>query len=190
MGTQHAIVKKIIDAKADYILPVKGNQKGLQAEVHARCTHSVPDAVNTTVEKGHGRIETRKCEVFSKSFMVDEENTWKRMKSIISLTSTRELPGEETTKERYYISSLPPSADFNRYIREHWAVENSLHWTLDMVFREDEQRKRTKHATQNFAVVRKIALNLLKKDTGKESLVCKRLKAAWNKDYLIQLLKI
>ncbi|KAA6305014.1 hypothetical protein EZS27_043335, partial [termite gut metagenome] len=78
---------------------------------------------------------------------------------------------------------------FNQYIRNHWKIENSLHWTLDTVFREDEQRKRTKHAAENFAIVRKIALNLLKKDRGKESLRSKRLKAGWNKEYLIDLFK-
>jgi predicted transposase YbfD/YdcC len=93
-------------------------------------------------------------------------------------------------EERYYISSLEVSSPFNRYIRDHRGVENSLHWTLDMVFREDEQRKRIRDAAENFAVIRKIALNLLKKDTGKESLRSKRLKAAWDREFLLQLLKI
>ena len=93
------------------------------------------------------------------------------------------------TQERFHISSLHPENDFNKYIRSHWAVENNLHRTLDMVFREDEQGKRANHAAANFAIVRKISLNLLKKDNGKESLRSKRLKAAWNKDFLIELLK-
>ncbi|KAA6323293.1 hypothetical protein EZS27_027254 [termite gut metagenome] len=84
---------------------------------------------------------------------------------------------------------IDTSQPFNQYIRNHWDVENSLHWTPDMVFREDEQRKRTKHAAENSAIVRKIALNLLKKNKGKESLRSKRLKAGWNKDYVIELLK-
>ena len=79
---------------------------------------------------------------------------------------------------------------FNAFVRNHWEVEYNLHWTLDMVFREDEQRKRIKNAAENFAVVRKIALNILKKDSGKESLISKRLKAAWDKDFLISLIKI
>ena len=79
---------------------------------------------------------------------------------------------------------------FNSYIRSHWEVENKLHWVLDMTFREDEQRKRAKHAATNFAIVRKIGLNLLKKNTGKQSLHSKRLKAAWNKNFLINLIKI
>jgi predicted transposase YbfD/YdcC len=95
------------------------------------------------------------------------------------------------TQERYYISSLSTESDFNNHIRNHWAVENGLHWTLDMVFREDEQRKRAKYAAENFAIVRKIALNLLKKDENKkDSLRSKRLKAGWDKRYLIKLLKI
>jgi predicted transposase YbfD/YdcC len=94
------------------------------------------------------------------------------------------------TEECYYIRSLETDQPFNQYIRNHWGVENSLHWTLDMVFCEDEQRKRNKRAAENFAVVRKMALKLLKKDTStKASLVSKRLKAAWNKNYLLDLLK-
>jgi predicted transposase YbfD/YdcC len=89
-----------------------------------------------------------------------------------------------------YISSLDSKNDFNKFIRNHWAVENNLHWTLDMVFFVGEQRKRVKHAAENFTIVRKIALNLLRKDTQKGTLKGKRLKAAWNKDYLIKLLKI
>jgi predicted transposase YbfD/YdcC len=92
--------------------------------------------------------------------------------------------------ERFYISSVDTKKDFNTLIRSHWSIENNLHWVLDMIFREDEQRKRAKHAAKNFAIVRKIALNLLKKDMGKESLRSKRLKAAWSKEFLIDLLKI
>jgi predicted transposase YbfD/YdcC len=90
----------------------------------------------------------------------------------------------------YYISSLEVSTPFNQYIRNHWGVESSLHWTLDTVFREDEQCKRTRHVPENFAVIWKIAFNLLKKDTGKESLRSKRLKAAWNTESLLLLLRI
>ncbi|MDR1667329.1 MAG: ISAs1 family transposase [Bacteroidales bacterium] len=88
------------------------------------------------------------------------------------------------------MSSLDTKNDFNKYIRDHWAVENNLHWTLDMTFREDEQRKRAKHAAKNFAIVRKIGLNLLKKDSGSESLRAKRLKAAWSKEFLMKLIQI
>jgi predicted transposase YbfD/YdcC len=190
MGTQTVIAQMIIEKEADYILALKGNQKSLCEEVEAISKLHRPVSDTTETEKGHGRIETRRCQVFEKGLIVDSEGRWAGLQSVIKITSTREIGEKITTEERYYISSLNPDKPLNRYIREHWGVENSLHWTLDMVFREDEQRKRDKRAAENFAIVRKIALNLLKKDTTtKASLVSKRLKAAWNKDYLISLLK-
>lgn len=190
MGTQTAIAQKIIKEGGDYILAVKGNQGGLQEEVHTACKRNRPVFDTSVVEKGHGRIETRRCEVFEKGLIVDTENRWEKLTTVIKITSIRELKNKTETQERFFISSLNTDNDFNKCIRSHWAVENNLHWTLDMVFREDEQRKRANHAAANFAIVRKIALNLLKKDTGKESLRSKRLKAAWNKDFLINLLRI
>ena len=109
---------------------------------------------------------------------------------MIKITSKREILGKTEIQKRYYISSLDAKNDFNKLIRSHWEIENKLHWVLDMVFREDEQRKRAKHAAKNFAIVRKIVMNLLKKDSGKESLRSKRLKAAWNKEFLIKLIRI
>ncbi|GHT47648.1 H repeat-associated protein YdcC [Bacteroidia bacterium] len=189
MGTQRAIAEKIIDCGADYILSVKDNWKYLREQVEAVCSRCKPVSDSTEVNKGHGRIETRRCEVFAKNYMIDDEKPWKSLQSIIKITSTREIAAKVTTEVRLYISSLDTLQPFNQYIREHWGVENSLHWTLDMVFREDEQRKRTKHAAENFALIRKIALNLLKKDKGKESLVSKRLKAGWNKEFLLNLIQ-
>ncbi|KAA6316899.1 hypothetical protein EZS27_032862 [termite gut metagenome] len=189
MGTQTAIAAKIIDKEGHYILAVKDNQKALREEVETTCNRNRSVFDYTEVEKGHGRIETRRCEVVEKGLIVDFENRWKGLQSIIKITATREIGDKVSTEERFYISSLDTSQPFNQYIRNHWKIENSLHWTLDMVFREDEQRKRAKHAAENFAIVRKIALNLLKKDCGKESLRSKRLKAGWNKEYLIDLLK-
>jgi predicted transposase YbfD/YdcC len=189
MGTQTDITEKIIDKEADYILAVKDNQKSLREEVEATCNRHRPVSDTTETEKGHGRIETRRCQVFEKGLIVDSEGHWTGLQSVIKITATREIRDKITTEERYYISSLDTKKPFNQYIRSHWRVENSLHWTLDMVFREDEQRKRDKRAAENFALVRKIGLNLLKKDTAtKASLVSKRLKAAWNKEYLIRLL--
>lgn len=191
MGTQTAIAEKIVKNGGDYILAVKGNQGSLEEEVHDTCRRNNPVSDNCTVEKGHGRIETRRCEVFEKGLIIDDKR-WVKLSSVIKITSTREVlsTGKITTQERYYISSLNTCDKFNQYIRSHWEVENKLHWVLDMTFREDEQRKRDKHAAANFAIVRKIGLNLLKKDTGNESLRSKRLKAAWSKDFLSKLLKI
>jgi predicted transposase YbfD/YdcC len=190
MGTQTKIAEKIKKNSGDYILAVKGNQGGLEEEVEATCNRHRPVSDTTTLDKGHGRIETRRCEVFEKGLIVDKENRWAGLETVIRITSTREIGDKTETHTRLYISSLDSKNDFNKFIRDHWAVENNLHWTLDMVFREDEQRKRVKHAAENFAIVRKIALNLLRKDTQKGTLKGKRLKAAWNKDYLINLLKI
>jgi predicted transposase YbfD/YdcC len=190
MGTQTAIAEKIIKNGGNYILAVKGNQGSLEEQVQATCKEYVPVSDTCEMEKGHGRIETRRCEVFEKGLIIDAER-WEELSTVVKITSTREFPsGKTETQERFYISSLKANNDFNRYIRSHWGVENSLHWVLDMTFREDEQRKRANHAAANFAIVRKIGLNMLKKDTGKESLRSKRLKAAWNKDFLINLLKI
>jgi predicted transposase YbfD/YdcC len=190
MGTQTAIAQQIVEKGGDYILAVKGNQGALEEEVRSTCRNNRPLFDTCQVEKGHGRIETRRCQVFEKGLIVDPENRWEKLTSIIKITATREYAGKTEIKERFYISSLNSDNTFNKYIRDHWGVENSLHWTLDMIFREDEQRKRANHAAANFAIIRKIALNLLKKDQGKESLRTKRLKAAWNKDFLIELLKI
>lgn len=190
MGTQVAIAEKIIANEANYILAVKDNQKSLREEVELVCKSCTPVSDTSEVDKGHGRIETRRCEVFAKDIRIDDENRWKSLQSVVKITATRETATKTSVEERYYISSLETSSPFNKYIRSHWSVENSLHWTLDMVFREDEQRKRTKHAAENFAVIRKITLNLLKKDSGKESLRSKRLKAGWNREFLLKLLKI
>jgi predicted transposase YbfD/YdcC len=190
MGTQTSIAEKIIKNGGDYILAVKGNQGKLEDEVHIICKERRPLFDTCEVEKGHGRVETRRSEVFGIDFMLEEvKENWKKLTTVIKITSTREFSGKSETHERFYISSLNANNHFNKCIREHWGVENGLHWVLDMIFREDEQRKRAKHADKNFAIVRKIALNLLKKDTEKGSLRTKRLRAAWNKDYLLELLK-
>jgi predicted transposase YbfD/YdcC len=191
MGTQVDITRKIIDNKADYILAVKDNQKTLAQEVHAACNNGKCVSDTTTYDKTGGRVETRRCEVFESRLFVDDRNRWANLQTVVKITATTETPKKTTVQERFYISSLNSTNDFNSLIRSHWEVENRLHWVLDVVFREDEQRKRAKHAAENFAIVRKIALNLLRKDTDKKtSLRSKRLKAAWNKDYLLSLLKI
>jgi predicted transposase YbfD/YdcC len=186
MGTQREIAEKTVENGGDYILAVKGNQGSLEEEVQTTCNRNRPVFDSCVLEKGHGRIETRRCEVFERGLIVDFENRWKGLNTVIRITSSRKLPNKTENQEWFYISSLKPDNDFNRYIRSHWEVENGLHWILDMTFREDEQRKRAKHAAANFAIVRKIALNLLKKDAGKQSIRTKRLRTAWNKDFLIK----
>ena len=146
---------------------------------------------DTDVDKGHGRIEVRLCLAFEPDAIIRMyHKDWPELKSVVRVKATRRIGGKETSEVRYYISSLPTDSHFNTYIRNHWEVENKLHWTLDMTFHEDQQRKRSKMAAENFSLVRKFALNILKKDNSKLSLVNKRLKAAWNWSYLMQLLQI
>lgn len=192
LGTQREIAQKIKDNNAEYILALKGNQPYLKQDVESLCKRSKPDDENETVEKGHGRIEIRKCEVYSKIDLLEDIDKWTGFKSVIKITAQREIKDKRTSETRHYISSLNHSAkDFNKYIRQHWGVENNLHWVLDMTFREDEQRKRNKYAAQNFAVIRKIALNLLKKEgSSKLSLKTKRLKAGWDNKFLMKILQI
>lgn len=191
MGTQTEIAEQIIGNGADYILALKSNQKYLKENVETIFKVQIPISEHTTMEKGHGRIETRQCQVINDLKFLDEhELKWKNLTSIVKLTSTREINNSKTEETRWYISSLDVGAEqMSTYIRKHWQVENSLHWTLDVTFREDQQRKRNKNAAQNFSIIQKIALNLVKADkTNKASLKTKRLRAGWDENYLLFLL--
>jgi predicted transposase YbfD/YdcC len=191
MGTQTEIAEQIIGNGADYILALKSNQKYLKENVETIFNVQLPNSEHTTIEKAHGRIETRQCEVINDLKFLDESQLkWKELTSIVKLTSTREIKNTKTTETRWYISSLDVSAQLmNQYIRDHWQVENSLHWTLDVTFREDYQRKRNANAAQNFATIQKIALNMIKSDkVNKGSLKTKRLRAGWDEKYLQFLL--
>jgi predicted transposase YbfD/YdcC len=190
MGTQTEIAKLIIEKKADYILALKGNQGTLEQDVESIFRVQKPDSQDLDIEKNRGRIESRKCEVIQDLHFLEGKEKWTGIKSIIKITSIREIKEKKTTEIRLYMSSLDSSAmDLNQYIRQHWGVENSLHWTLDMTFNEDRQRKRDKNAAQNFAQAQKIALNLLKNEgSTKMSIRTKRLKAAWDNNFLLKIL--
>jgi predicted transposase YbfD/YdcC len=192
MGTQKKIAETIIDKQADYILALKGNQGYLKEDVQNTFLRQQPDSTDETVEKGHGRIETRKCEVINKLDFLDEKEQWAGLKSLASVKASREINGKKTSEVRLYISSVESDAkSFNTFIRQHWGVENSLHWTLDVTFREDAQRKRNGHAASNFALVEKIALNLLKtEDSRNMSIKSKRLVAAWDNEFLLKILRM
>lgn len=190
MGTQREIASKIIENKADYILALKGNQGNLEEEVESIFKVQKIDDEDIDIEKNRGRIETRTCQIIRDLKFLDKKEDWTALKSIVKITSIREIGDKKTTEIRLYISSLEHSAkDINRYIRSHWAIENSLHYTLDMTFNEDRQRKRDKNAAENFSQAQKIALNLLKNENStKMSIKTKRLKAAWDNQYLLKLL--
>jgi predicted transposase YbfD/YdcC len=123
MGTQTAIAKKIIENGGDYILAVKGNQSKLEEEVHITCEQKPPLFDTCEIEKGHGRIETRRCEVFGVDLILDEiKNNWEKLNTVIKITSTREYSDKIETCERFYISSIIANKEFNTNIRSHWGV--------------------------------------------------------------------
>ena len=138
MGTQKDIAGKIVGAGADYVLAVEGNQEILLEDVEEMCNYERPATEETDVDKGHGRIEVRLCQAFEPDAIIRMDHKgWPELKSVVRVKATRSAGGKESTEVRYYISSLPTDSPFNIYIRSHWEVENKLHWTLDMTFRED-----------------------------------------------------
>lgn len=196
MGTQTDIADKIIENKADYILAVKGNQKQLSEEIKDEFKFSKNIETNIDIDYGHGRIETRKCSLVSDfQFIDNSDNKWNNLNQIIKIESQREFKNSNKLTEkstRYYISSLKNTAvQYQKNIRSHWGVENKLHWTLDVAFSEDASRKRKNNAAQNYSILLKIALNLLRNEkTEKQGIAGKRLKAGWNEKYLLKVLNI
>jgi len=195
MGTQKEIAEKIIDNGANYILAVKANQAQLLEEVQDEFKFAKQLDISINDDLGHGRIETRTCSVITDFKFIENQNGWKNLTSIIRVESVREFKNSDKVTEkatRYYISNLENKASvFQTSIRSHWAIENKLHWTLDVAFSEDASRKRNQNATQNYSVLLKIALNLLKNEkTEKQGVKGKRLKAGWDNQYLLKVLKI
>ncbi len=197
MGTQKKIAKTIVDRKADYILALKENQKTLHDDVQLffndledmrKQGYMIKE--ETTVNDGHGRIETRKTVVTSDIDWLQDRDGWSGLKSIGMIESTREINGEGSNERRYYISSLDCEAKaFGNAVRNHWGIENSVHWVLDIGFREDESRVRKGHSPENFAAIRHIALNLLRKNKSfKGSVKTKRLNAAMDLKYLEEVM--
>lgn len=193
MGCQTAIAEKIIEKKADYVLAVKGNQGLLEEGILDTIKLEKPVDSWEDTDFGHGRIETRRCSVYTDFSHIEFPMRWKELKCIVKLDATRYIKstGQKESQTRLYISSLPPNANkIGKSIREHWGIENSLHWLLDVAFDEDKSRKRNGYAAQNFSVINRIALNLLKNEkTKKRSVKGKRLDAGWNNEYLIKILK-
>lgn len=195
MGTQKEIAKKIIKEKADYILAVKENHPELLQNIKDEFRFSKQIEIDKNEDLGHGRIETRICSVIADFQFIENKNEWENLQSIIKIESTREFKNSDKPTEkatRYYISSLQNNTnEFQSKIRSHWAVENKLHWTLDVAFSEDTSRKRTGNAAQNYSILLKIALNLLKNESSKKlSIKSKRLEAGWNESYLLKILNL
>ena len=170
MGTQKEIAKKIIAGKGDYVLAVKGNQGFLEDDIkEAFSERKIDEEYVTKIELGHGRIETRTTRVIQDLDWICSRKEWQQLYCIIMVMSRRidKKTGKEELAERYFISSKNASAEqFNTYIRSHWGIENKLHWTLDVAFREDQSKKRQGEAAQNFSLMTKVALNLIKNHRG------------------------
>jgi predicted transposase YbfD/YdcC len=192
MGCQREIAEKIIDRGADYILAVKGNQGCLEADVECTVRFVKPESEWVEDDCGHGRIECRKCSIYDDLSFIDKASEWKGLKKVIKIESERYLKasGKEEKEIRFYITSSPATAEtIGKGIRSHWGIENSLHWSLDVSFGEDASRKRDGYAAQNFSMLNRIALNLIKKEPSKKrSVKGKRLNAGWNNDYLLKIL--
>lgn len=195
MGCQKEIANKIIDKKGDYILALKQNQGSLYDDVSQYFTgqNDFKDKIEraNTIEKNGGRIEGRECYLL-KDIDYLKEHDWPELNSIIMIKSTREINGESSIEKRFYISSLKSfSAEkMLELIREHWQVENNLHWQLDVAFNEDNWISRVNNAAKNKAIMNKIALNILKNEkTAKVGVKNKRLKAAWDHDYLKKVIQ-
>jgi len=195
MGCQREIAQKIIDKKADYVLALKGNQGTLRDDVELFVTEQkAKDFKDTTISRDktvdgdHGRIETRTTTVIHDVDWLDEHK-WPGLKRIIIIDSEREIDGKTETETRLYITSLVLLANaLGPIVRSHWAVENSLHWVMDMIFRDDECRVRTDHAPANFTTLKHMAINLTRRAPGKDSLRLKRKVAAWDDDFLASLI--
>ena len=195
MGCQRAIAQKIIDKKADYVLALKGNQGTLRedvelfvAEQKAKDFKDTTISRDKTVDGDHGRIETRTTTVIHDVAWLQKRHEWPGLKAVVIVESSREIGGKIEQETRFYITSLVMLANqLGPIVRSHWAVENSLHWVMDMVFRDDECRVRTNHAPANFTTLKHMAHNLIRRAPGKDSLRLRRKVAAWDDDFLASL---
>lgn len=199
IGTQTAIAAAIVEQGGEYALALKGNQGTLHREVAATFAHAqatgfagITHDTYRTLEKGHGRIEERRWWTISDPAYrayLDPTGAWRKLTSIAMVERERTIGATVTRETQYYLASVASATTVGRGVRRHWGVENGLHWVLDIAFREDECRVRTGHAPQNLAIVRHLALNLLRQDTvPKIGVKARRLKAAWDTSYLSRLL--
>jgi len=208
MGCQRKIAREIIEADADYVLALKGNQETVHEEVKSFLDQIIAERLapspkgvklskaatslvqHETVEKDHGRLEIRRYYQSGELDWFADLDQWEGLRSIGAVQSIREIHGEQTVEWRYYLASLRPDAElFGRAVRSHWGVENKVHWVMDVTFREDQSRARTGHAAENLATLRRLALNMLRKEkTKKRGVRGKQLNAGWDHAYLLRLL--
>jgi predicted transposase YbfD/YdcC len=199
-GCQTAIAAQIAGQNADYVLALKANQATLheavafcfaagQADGEADRDHDY----QRSIDKNHGRLEVRQVWAVEDPALIaylDPQGAWPKLRSVAKVLAERRVGAEVSRETRYYLSSLPGNAaTIAAAVRGHWGIENRLHWVLDIAFREDESRVRRGHADQNLAVLRRLALNLLRQETtAKMGTKAKRLKAGWDDAYLLKIL--
>jgi predicted transposase YbfD/YdcC len=195
MGCQKRIAREIIEADANYVLALKGNQETVHDEVRSylddAMIHAPGELAYTqTIEKDHGRIETRRYWQSERLDWFADRKDWEGLHSIGVVESIRQTDEKIQTERRYFLSSLPLDVlRFSHAVRSHWGIENQLHWILDVQFNEDQSRARTGHAAENLATLRRLALNLLKRDTTKKrGIKGKQKNAGWSHPYLLHLL--
>ena len=199
LGCQKEIAAQIIDQGGDYVLSLKGNQGLIQKDVEdyfywaeRRGFKGIEHSQCESVDAEHGRVEVRRYYCTEDIEWMEEKGKWKGLRSIGMVESEREVDGEVTVERRYYLNSIKGEAEkFGEAVRGHWGIENSVHWVLDVTFREDESRIRKENGPENMAVLRQIALNLLKKEAScRRGVRGKRLKAGWDNRYLLAVLGI
>lgn len=197
MGTQASIAQAIRNRGADYILTVKDNQPILADAMRdffalfKQAPDKTPHTLVETVEKDHGRLETRRCYAFDQLTCLHRSEQWPDLKSFAVIESQRSLNGKTSVEQRFYLSSLPPDATrLAQSIRAHWSVENRLHWCMDVALADDQMRARTGHAAHNLAIIRHMTLNLIRLDPSprKGGIKARRLIAATSDIYRAQLL--
>ena len=192
MGCQKEIARTIIDGKADYLLQVKDNQKRLHEDIALFFQNPAKAHLDRveTIDADHGRIETRRYATTDDITWLQGKHQWAGIKTIAMATRERDVDGTISKENAYFISSLESNAAaIAKSIRTHWSIENSLHWCLDISFREDQCRVRKDHAPENMAILRHMAINLIKREKSlKGGIQTKRLKAAWDHNYLLKIL--
>lgn len=196
MGCQRNIAEKIRDKKADYIFALKGNQGKLHKDIAAFFKEEqrinskiITKGYHQTDERNHGRLELRRVTVCTDIKTLKEKHKWPGLTSIIMVEYIASENGENRSETRYYISSLSKTAVFMaKAIRQHWGIENGLHWVMDVVFGDDDCRIRKDNAPANFATIKHMASNVLRSSKEKESMKSKRHMAAWDEDFLFELI--
>ena len=199
MGCQKEIAKEIVKQGGDYVLSLKGNQGTLHKEVELLFEKGkednykdLPHDTHTTVDGGHGRIETRRHTTIGDVDWFEEKSKWPKLTTFGMVEAERDMGVHITQETRYFISSLPNDAErFAEAARGHWGIENSLHWCLDVAFREDDSRVRKGHGPTNLAIINRFALSLIKQDPFRKiGVKASRKRAGWDTDYLLHLLRL